>query len=89
MSKKYLNDLNDLLSFADDNNVMTDNMMILKRAIEGLSLEIEKIGIRLNPLKSCIITYNVHLDNEETSTYPVVTLKGRDGVKGPKYYHLM
>ena len=65
VAKKHLNDLNDLLSFADDNNVMSDNLMILKCAIEGLSLEIQKIGIKLNPSKSFIITNCQNFDRVE------------------------
>ena len=45
LAKKYVNELNDLMSFADDNNILSDNLTILKNSIECLNLEIKKIGI--------------------------------------------
>ena len=49
--------MNDILAFADDTLIHSENMFDLRRAIEGLSIEIKRMGLEINPLKCSMLTF--------------------------------
>ena len=61
------------MAFADDTLISTTNVHDMKNTIKGLSLEIEKIGISLNPLKCHLMIYDPteELIQQETKEYAV------------------
>ena len=68
-----------MLAFADDTGVISDGVMLLRQVIDGLSIDIKKIGICLNPLKSMIITNCSDFDKEEPWTYEIAIVKDENG----------
>ena len=54
-SYQQIQNMNQFLAFADDNLITTQNLFDLKKAVDGFSIEIQKIGIQLNPLKCKMI----------------------------------
>ena len=59
--------MNDILAFADDTLIISQYASEVRRIIDGLTIEIRKIGLELNPLKSQILTNYPNL--EETEDY--------------------
>ena len=49
LAYKMIQELNDILAFADDTLIYGENMYDIRRAIEGIKLEIDKIGLEINP----------------------------------------
>ena len=49
--------MNDILAFADDTLIHSENMFDLRRSIEGLSIEIKRMGLEINPLKCSMLTF--------------------------------
>ena len=49
--------MNDILAFADDTLIHCENMHDLRREIEGLSIEIKRMGLEVNPLKCSMLTF--------------------------------
>jgi len=43
--------MNELLTYADDTLISSQNLFDLRKAINCLDLELKKLGVRLNPLK--------------------------------------
>ena len=68
---KELEKLNDLLTFADDSCITTENMFDLRKAINCLDLELRKLGVKLNPMKSQIMTNVRSFDKTETESIEV------------------
>ena len=57
--------MNDVLAFADDTLIYAENMFDIKRAIDGISIEIKRIGLEINPLKCSIMIKDLDLEKEE------------------------
>ena len=68
---KELEKLNDLLTFADDSCITTENMFDLRKAINCLDLELRKLGVKLNPMKSQIMTNIKNFDKPEIESIEV------------------
>ena len=59
---------NNILAFADDTLIMTENLFDLRKVINCLELEIKKVGVQFNPKKSKIMIYDQDkIDFEEDS----------------------
>ena len=56
--------LNDILAFADDTLIFAEDMFDIKRAIEGLTIEIKRMGLEINPSK-CSLLLNGDVKEEE------------------------
>ena len=50
---------NTILAFADDNLIIAQNIFEVRRAIDGISIEIGKMGLEINPEKCSLLMYNI------------------------------
>ena len=64
LAYEQIKKLNDLLGFADDTLIYSQNIHDIRRAIEGVSIEIAEMGLDINPRKCTLVTKN--MDMEET-----------------------
>ena len=55
--------LNDILAFADDTLIFGQNLFDIRRAIGGISNEIKRMGLEINPSKCTLLAK--HLDPNE------------------------
>jgi len=46
---KQIQTLNDILAFADDTLIYAQNIFDIRRAIRGITIEIQRIGLEINP----------------------------------------
>ena len=51
-----LDRLNDILAFADDTLVISENLFDLRKAVSAFDTELRKLGVRLNQNKSQFLT---------------------------------
>ena len=52
---EQITNLNDILAFADDTLIFSEDIFDIKRAIEGLTVEIKRMGLEINPAKCCLL----------------------------------
>ena len=61
-----LRNLNDILAFADDTLIHAESLFEIRRAIAGLTHEIQRMGLEINPTKCSFITYGPKEVEEKT-----------------------
>ena len=61
---KQIQILNDILAFADDTLIYAQSIFDIKKAIKGITIEIQRIGLEINPLK-CSLMVNGETPREE------------------------
>ena len=62
LAYEQISKLNDILAFADDTLIYTESIWDIRRAIDGISLEIKRIGLEINPAKCSLLLCNVKPD---------------------------
>ena len=56
LAYEQIKKLNDLLGFADETLIFSQNIHDIRRAIEGVSIEIAEMGLEINPRKCTLVT---------------------------------
>ena len=59
LAHEQIRRLNDLLGFADDTLIFGQNIHDIRKAIEGVSIEIAEMGLDINPRKCTLVTKNL------------------------------
>ena len=65
-----------MLAFADDTLIFAQNILDIRRAVEGLSIEIKRMGLEINPSKCSIITLNLDPNEIKDQSVTGVLYKG-------------
>ena len=82
--------MNDILAFADDTLVFAESLFDIRRAIDGLSLEIKRMGLEINPAKCSIMMNNMDLEKEEIVPCSLIKFKNGEIIEGPSdLFHKM
>ena len=54
--------MNDILGYADDTLAFGENLFDIRRTVEVIRLEIQKMGLEINPAKCSLLITNDNLE---------------------------
>ena len=63
LAYQQVKNLNDVLAFAENILVFGQNIHDVKKAIEGISLEIAEMGLEINSIKCCLMSKDLNMND--------------------------